>query len=151
MPLDVQGTFVSQKISKVRWIPEDYVETKCFVTGSWDDDVNSIKVWNFESPHEDEEVEYPRALSEYQVEGDVTQIQFTEKNKIAVSTSNGDVKLLEISAYERQSPLREVFSWKKLHNYGWVFHLISNFTLNFVYLHSPPVHRRYSTTPVGKP
>ncbi|KAJ8735233.1 hypothetical protein PYW07_006853 [Mythimna separata] len=118
MPLEVQGTFVSQKISKIRWIAEDYVETKCFFTGSWDDDVNSVKVWTFESPHEEDEVEYPRQLSEYPVDGDVTEIKFTEKNKIAVSLSNGDVKVLEVSVYEKASPLREVFHWKKLHNYG---------------------------------
>ncbi|CAH0694862.1 unnamed protein product [Spodoptera exigua] len=118
MPLEVQGTFVSQKISKIRWIAEDYVETKCFFTGSWDDDKNSIKVWTLESPHEEEEVEYPRQLSEYIVDGDVTQIKFTEKNKIAVSLSNGDVKVLEVSLYDKQFPLKEVFHWKKLHNYG---------------------------------
>ncbi|CAH1639397.1 unnamed protein product [Spodoptera littoralis] len=118
MPLEVQGTFVSQKISKIRWIAEDYVETKCFFTGSWDDDQNSIKVWTLESPHEEEEVEYPRQLSEYLVNGDVTQIKFTEKNKIAVSLSNGDVKVLEVSLYDKQFPLKEVFHWEKLHNYG---------------------------------
>lgn len=118
MPLDVQGTFVSQKISKIRWIAEDYVETKCFFTGSWDDDVNCVKVWTFERPHEEDEVEYPRLLSECPVNGDVTEIKFTEKNKIAVSLSNGDVKVLEVSVYEKESPLREVFYWKKLHNYG---------------------------------
>ena len=118
MPLEVQGTFVSQKINKVRWIAEDYVETKCFFTGSWDDDENSVKVWTFESPNEEDEVEYPRQLSEYPVDGDVTEIKFTEKNKIAVSLSNGDVKVLEVSVYEKESPLREVFHWKKLHNYG---------------------------------
>ncbi|KAM3960917.1 nucleoporin 43 [Aphomia sociella] len=118
MPLDVQGTFVSQKINKVRWIPEEYVETKCFFTGSWDDDVNSVKVWTFESPHEEEEVEYPRVLSEYTVDGDVTEIKFVDKTKIAVSTSDGDVRLLEVSAYEKQTPLRDVYAWEKLHNYG---------------------------------
>lgn len=118
MPLDVQGTFVSQKINKIRWIPEEYVETKCFFTGSWDDDVNSVKVWSFESPHEDEDVEYPRAQSEYTVEGDVTEIKFADKTRIAVSTSNGDVRLLEVSLYDRRTPLREVFIWKNLHNFG---------------------------------
>lgn len=118
MPLDVQGTFVSQKINKIRWIPEEYAETTCFFTGSWDDDQNSIKVWTLESPHEDEDVEYPRTLSEFPVDGDVTEIKFTEKNKIAVSTSDGDVRLLEISVYEKETPLREIYSWKNLHNFG---------------------------------
>lgn len=117
MPLDVQGTFVSQKISKIRWIPEEYAETNCFFTGSWDDDVNSIKVWTLESPHEEEEIEYPRTLSEFVVDGDVTEIKFTDKTKIAVSTSNGDVKLLDVSVYDKKSPLREVYAWKNLHNF----------------------------------
>lgn len=119
MPLDVQGTFVSQKINKIRWIPEDYVDTKCFFTGSWDDEQNSVKVWTLESLNEEDEVEYPRELSTYHVHGDVTQIKFTDKNKIAVSLSTGEVKLLEISVYERQTPLRELFTWDKLHNYGY--------------------------------
>lgn len=118
MPLDVQGTFVSQKINKIRWIPEDYVETKCFFTGSWDDEQNSVKVWTFESPSEEDEVEYPRELSTFPVDGDVTQIKFTDKNKIAVSLSVGEVKLLEISVFQKQTPLRELFTWKNLHNYG---------------------------------
>ncbi|CAK1544378.1 unnamed protein product [Leptosia nina] len=116
MSLDVEGTFVSQKISKIRWIPEDYVETKHFFTGSWDDEDNSVKVWAFERLHEDEDVDSPRQLSEYSVPGDVTEIKFTEKNKVAVSLSNGEVSLLEISAYERQTPLREVYKWKQLHH-----------------------------------
>lgn len=117
MSLDVQGTFVSQKINKVRWIPDEYIETKCFFTGSWDDDANSVKVWSFESL-DDEEVEYPKCLSEFPVEGDVTEIKFTDKNRIAVSTSDGNVRLLEISTYERSTPLKEVFKWEKLHKYG---------------------------------
>lgn len=117
MSLDVQGTFVSQKINKIRWIPEDYVETKCFFTGSWDDEENSIKVWSLESPNEEDEVEYPRELSVYPVDGDVTEIKFIDKNKIAASLSTGEVKLLEISVFEKQTPLRELFTWEKLHNY----------------------------------
>ncbi|CAH0405580.1 unnamed protein product [Chilo suppressalis] len=118
MPLDVQGTFVSQKINKIRWIPEEYIEANCFFTGSWDDDVNSIKVWTLESNQEEEDIEYPRPLSEFIVDGDVTEIQFVDSTKIAVSTSNGDVKLLEISVYDKKSPLREIHSWKNLHNFG---------------------------------
>lgn len=118
MPLEVQGKFVSQKINKVRWIPEEYVETKCFFTGSWDDDINAIKVWTLENPDEDDEIDYPHELSSYPVEGDVTQIKFTDKNKIAVSLSNGDVKVLEVSVYDKKSPLKELFHFKQLHSYG---------------------------------
>ncbi|XP_045499127.1 nucleoporin Nup43 [Colias croceus] len=115
MSLEVDGTFVSQKINKIRWIPEEYVETKHFFTGSWDDDENYIKVWLLEHINEDDDGEDPRQISEYKVAGDVTEIKFLDKNKIAVSISNGEVRILEISAYERQAPLKEVFEWKQLH------------------------------------
>lgn len=118
MSVEVQGTFVSQKISKVRWIPEEYVDTKCFFTGSWDDESNSVKVWTFEKPNEENQIDHPRPLSEYPIDGDITEIKFVTKNVIGVSSSDGDVRLLEISAYDKQAPLRELFVWKNLHNYG---------------------------------
>lgn len=39
MSENVQGTFISQKISKIRWKREDFAEMKNFLTGSWDDPV----------------------------------------------------------------------------------------------------------------
>ncbi|VVD02469.1 unnamed protein product [Leptidea sinapis] len=116
MPIDLQGTFVSQKINKIRWIPEDYVETKHFFTGSWDDDSNSIRVWALENVNEDEDTEYPRQLSEYKVEGDVTELKLVDKTTVAASLSCGDVRLLQISAYDRQIPLKDVYAWENLHN-----------------------------------
>ncbi|XP_069668662.1 nucleoporin Nup43 isoform X2 [Periplaneta americana] len=34
----VLGTFVGEKISKVRWKPEDLIESNTFLTGSWDNE-----------------------------------------------------------------------------------------------------------------
>ncbi|XP_013149382.1 PREDICTED: nucleoporin Nup43 [Papilio polytes] len=111
---NVKVTFVSQKIKKIRWIPEDYAEAQCFFTGSWDDEINDIKVWVLDYIN-DNEVKYPKEASKFVVEGDVTEIQFTGKNVIAVSTSDGKVRLLQISEYERKTPLKEVFIWNNLH------------------------------------
>jgi nuclear pore complex protein Nup43 len=38
----VHGTFVGEKINKVRWKPEDLVESDIFLTGSWDNGVRNI-------------------------------------------------------------------------------------------------------------
>lgn len=38
----VHGAFVSEKVSKVRWKPEDLVESDIFLTGSWDNEVSNI-------------------------------------------------------------------------------------------------------------
>ena len=35
-----QGTFVSEKISKIRWQHEPFSDTKTFLTGSWDNPVS---------------------------------------------------------------------------------------------------------------
>lgn len=42
MSENVQGTFVSEKVSKVRWQHEDFTESKSFLTGSWDDAVRLL-------------------------------------------------------------------------------------------------------------
>lgn len=39
MTENIQGTFVSEKVSKIRWKHEDFSNAKYFVTGSWDDSV----------------------------------------------------------------------------------------------------------------
>lgn len=36
---NVQGTFVSEKISKIRWQHGDFTEARNFLTGSWDNSV----------------------------------------------------------------------------------------------------------------
>ncbi|XP_068626752.1 nucleoporin Nup43 [Battus philenor] len=118
LPINVEGTYVSQKINKVRWIPEDYGECKYFFTGSWDDEQNSIKVWTFDYINEEREVQYPRELSQFNVDGNVTEIKFIDKTHIAASTSEGSVRILQISSYDRHTPLRQIYSWNKLHNYG---------------------------------
>lgn len=44
----VQCTFVSEKINKVRWKPQDYSSafSEYFITGSWDDEVRNIYICN---------------------------------------------------------------------------------------------------------
>jgi len=39
---NVQGTFVSEKISKIRWQFGNFVEAKNFLTGSWDNPVRFL-------------------------------------------------------------------------------------------------------------
>lgn len=36
----VHGTFISEKVSKVRWKPENGFESHHFITGSWDNEVS---------------------------------------------------------------------------------------------------------------
>lgn len=36
---NILSSYVSKKVSKVRWKPEGGAISECFVTGSWDDEV----------------------------------------------------------------------------------------------------------------
>jgi len=38
----VHGTFMGEKINKVRWKPEDLTESDIFLTGSWDNGVRYL-------------------------------------------------------------------------------------------------------------
>lgn len=38
----VHGSFVGEKISKVRWKPEELIESDIFMTGSWDNEVSNV-------------------------------------------------------------------------------------------------------------
>lgn len=37
---NIQGSYISQKVNKVRWKPEGISDSQTFVTGSWDDEVS---------------------------------------------------------------------------------------------------------------
>ncbi|KAJ8682998.1 hypothetical protein QAD02_018790 [Eretmocerus hayati] len=109
-----QGTFVSEKISKVRWKHEDYTEAKYFVSGSWDDSVNRIGYWVFQK-NEDEEL-YPVNVSSTPVFGDVTEIRFISYDHFVASTTKGAAKVFKL----QDSPFPEIkaeICWDSLHKF----------------------------------
>lgn len=114
MTENVQGTFVSKKISKIRWKPEDFAEPNNFLTGSWDDPVNKITHWTFQV--NDDEEPSPAIVSSYAVLGDVTEIKFIAKDFFVASSSLGSVRLLQISDNPYQQ-FKEHMSWDFIHNF----------------------------------
>lgn len=78
MAQNVHGTFVSEKISKIRWRPDQFENSHSFATGSWDNYENTIKLWNCIT-NEDDDV-YPYELKTYTTKGDVTEIKVTIQN-----------------------------------------------------------------------
>lgn len=68
----VHGTFVSEKINKIRWRPDHFNNCHFFVTGSVDNDENSIKLWDFYESQEDDDI-YPFLVSSHSYCGDVTE------------------------------------------------------------------------------
>lgn len=72
MTQNVHTTFTSEKVNKIRWCPDPLNPTNSFVTGSWDNDQNSIKLWSFEEKPDDPDI-YPFVIKSHPFPGDVTE------------------------------------------------------------------------------
>ncbi|XP_066595780.1 nucleoporin Nup43 [Prorops nasuta] len=114
MDENIQGKFVSEKISKIRWKPEEFADPHYFLTGSWDNPVNKITYWSFEKGDDDEA--YPLPVTSYDFKGDVTEIKFISKNLFAASSSLGFVKLLQL-VENGAVQFQEHNKWDNLHSF----------------------------------
>lgn len=113
MVVNVCGTFVSQKIQKVRWKPDNLCDT--IVSGSWDDDDNKLTLWKcFKIENEDGFVK-PKPRSVVEHDGDIMEIQFIDDCTIAVSSSIGSISVFKISEKNGDTALIELSKWDKVH------------------------------------
>ncbi|KAJ8934095.1 hypothetical protein NQ318_004976 [Aromia moschata] len=97
MSSSVHGTFVSEKINKIRWRPDPFDNSHYFITGSVDNDVNHIKLWDFHENQEEDDI-YPFLVSTFPYCGDVTEIQFLNADYFVTSSSSGS--MAKIRLYE---------------------------------------------------
>lgn len=74
MSHSLHGTYVSEKINKIRWRPDELNNSHYFVTGSVDNDLNSIKLWDVQENIEEDDI-YPFLVSTIHHSGDVTEIK----------------------------------------------------------------------------
>ncbi|XP_014236487.1 nucleoporin Nup43 [Trichogramma pretiosum] len=111
----VQGTFVSEKISKLRWKHEDFADARYFVSGTWDDPVNKVSYWTFQK-NEEEEL-YPACVSSSPVVGDVTEIKFICKDQFVFSSSDGSVKVMKLED-DPYPNMKELTEWKTIHKFN---------------------------------
>lgn len=110
-----QGTFASEKISKIRWQHEPLSDTKTFITGSWDNPVNKITYWTFQTNEDDES--YPVIITSDPFYGDVTELQFINKDFFVASSSDGSVKVLQILE-NPYAKFKEHITWKNIHRFN---------------------------------
>lgn len=89
----VNGTFISEKLSKIRWIPEQYTSTseKKFVSGSCDFNQNHIRLWKLsQNEYSENEIEIiPVCTAKHPISGDVTGLEVFNFDNIAVGSSDG--------------------------------------------------------------
>lgn len=115
--------FVSQKIRKIRWKPppkESLQPPEYFVTGSWDDDVNNVCLWNYTATGASSDTDIqkdmePKLISEIAHPGDVTDLQFLNTEFFVGSSSNGSVFLYRV---HRNQTLKLTQTWEHIHTFG---------------------------------
>lgn len=74
MSQNISGTFVSEKVSKIRWRPDPFNSSHSFVTGSWDNlQDNAIRLWDFQEGDTDTDI-YPFVAHSISIPGDVTEL-----------------------------------------------------------------------------
>lgn len=66
--------YVDEKINKIRWRPDVFGHSHFFVTGSWDNIDNTIRLWDFQEKEDDMDI-FPYLINSLPIAGDVTEIQ----------------------------------------------------------------------------
>ncbi|KAH8264500.1 hypothetical protein KR038_009151 [Drosophila bunnanda] len=91
----VSTHYISEKVARVRWLPEALHQSERFVTGSWDMDRNFVRVWKLQSNQHvsatgtDDVDQIPRCMDKVPMEDDVTAMEFVDNSTLAVSCADG--------------------------------------------------------------
>ncbi|CAH1111095.1 unnamed protein product [Psylliodes chrysocephalus] len=116
MSHSLHGTFVSEKINKIRWRPDSY-NSHFFVTGSIDNVENNIKLWDFCENVEEDDI-YPFLVYNLPYCGDITEIKFINSDFFASSSSSGSAYLTRvIPSYSESTSLKNEIEWKNIHQF----------------------------------
>ncbi|XP_067012386.1 nucleoporin Nup43 [Anabrus simplex] len=115
----VHGTFVSEKINKVKWKPESLCDAGYFVTGSWDNETNQVTLWLY-PPYEEDPDLYPYQVATYSHPGDVTEMAFINTDTFVVASSHGSVRLLKTRIDDvKTGKIVDLLKWDKLHYFTY--------------------------------
>lgn len=86
------GSFVAQKISKIRFVQEQFSVPKSFIAGSWGSQVNSIDLWHLTRDEYTEDDYLPISVAKIPVNGDVTGLEFLNYDNVAISSTSQECK-----------------------------------------------------------
>ena len=112
----VNSSFVSQRISKIRFIEnENCLEPDLFVSGS----ESKINLWKLLKNEFSDEVESdytPKSVAQLRVDGDVTGLEVADHNNFAVSIGSG-ISSFWINRDIESNNLKENYRFKNLHKF----------------------------------
>lgn len=113
----VNTFFVSEKVSKIRWVPEQLKDCERFLTGSWDSKRNSIKLWKLEKNQYCDEYEdfIPKCNDKVAINGDISGLELLGMDNAVVSSSDGLVTIVTINRAVEEDRLRTVGTSELLH------------------------------------
>ncbi|XP_023161152.2 nucleoporin Nup43 [Drosophila hydei] len=118
MSATVGAHYISEKISKVRWLPEKLTQSERFVTGTWDMENNFVRVWRLHVNPYAENVEHtPRCNDKVAIEGDVTGLEFVNDDIFAVGCSDGRLSLFNVHRAVEEDQIRRIAHSERLHEF----------------------------------
>lgn len=90
--IKLYGSFIAEKLSKVRFVQEKYKLADTFVSGSWGLSTNAVNLWQLTKDDfsmDDGDSDYvPKSIAKIPVDGDVTGLEFLNADTIVCSTSS---------------------------------------------------------------
>uniref|UniRef100_A0A182P7J8 Nucleoporin Nup43 n=1 Tax=Anopheles epiroticus TaxID=199890 RepID=A0A182P7J8_9DIPT len=111
---EILSFLLSNKMSHVRWLPHQTEDEHFFVTGSWGERVNTVRLWNlvYDELGGDDETGVPlspKLTAEFGVTGDIVGLEFIDDKLLASVTSEGTLSVLDLN---RESTLSCDFTHK---------------------------------------
>lgn len=112
----VSGTYVAEKISKIRWIPE-YGEPTSFVTGFYGFNVNSVEIWKITvtDTDEDDTESSPQSQAKLKFNGDISGLEFIDADNFCVASTDGFASVVNINRNADHNNLKETYCFKDIH------------------------------------
>ncbi|KAI9576101.1 nucleoporin Nup43 [Glossina fuscipes] len=114
----VSTFFVSEKISKVRWLPDYLKESDGFLSGSWDMPKSFVRMWRLQkNMMGDTYSDYvPKCTGKHLVGGDVTGLELVAEDTVVVSCSDGKLTLFKIKRGVEEDILQQITQSGLLHS-----------------------------------
>nr|XP_016940061.1 nucleoporin Nup43-like [Drosophila suzukii] len=118
---NVSTHYISEKVARVRWLPEQLQQSERFVTGSWDMDRNFVRLWRLQSNQyatatESDNVDnVPRCMDKVAMEDDVTAMEFVDKDTLAVSCADGHLSVFNVQRAVEEDQMQRTARSERLH------------------------------------
>ncbi|XP_067627184.1 nucleoporin Nup43 [Eurosta solidaginis] len=119
MDTRVNTFFISEKISKIRWLPDKVEASDRFLTGTWDMPSNFVRMWRLQqNQYADDFNEFvPRCSDKQSFNSDITGMEFIGNDFCAVSCADGRISILEVKRAVEEDLLKQKAQSDILHKF----------------------------------